>query len=267
MELVKKIGILDSGVGGLSLLADLLNRDLAAEFYYISDSENVPYGGKSQEFMLERTIKMVKALESCGIKTILIACNTLTTKTIRELRLRFSWLNFIGIEPYIKYGFNQKIASDEHIGMILTEATYHSERFKSLRQEFDPQQSIKVIALKGLAMAIESLSTKNLDQVLPVIKNELLPLNKFNFTHLILGCTHYPLIKSYIEDSLKLVTIDPHIYVVQRLIELEELKQGPKPGRHFWYNPNLSTNWEHTQQKDLYLFENLNIINAKGEIK
>ena len=79
---MKKIGVIDSGIGGLTILKDLMSKRLDAEFWYISDEENVPYGGKSQDFMFKQMTVMTSRLIEKGVDGILIACNTATSETI-----------------------------------------------------------------------------------------------------------------------------------------------------------------------------------------
>lgn len=222
---MKRIGIIDSGIGGLSILRDLLDYQYDVQYYYQSDHRFVPYGGRSQLFMLERTKTMVKKLLENEVELIVMACNTLTVETIETLREQFA-IPFVGIEPYVNY-LNHNANKEDEIGIILTEATSKSEKFLSLRDKLDPEHKLKVYPLKRLALIIEQLSFCSLADLKEEIEQELEPLKEEKLTHLILGCTHYPLVSQMITKFLNLKTIDPHDAVAKRVgdvLKLEKLK-------------------------------------------
>lgn len=206
----KKIAIIDSGIGGTSLLKEIVDRGVDGDFFYHADSKNVPYGGRSQDFMLERMRLMIDNLPT--VDGVLIACNTLTVETIDRLREEFKTPLF-GIEPFIKY-INQAIKG-EKIGMILTPATSQSQRLRELVDRYDPNGAIKIIALKNLALHIENYHQLDWGK----IEEELEPLKDYQFDKLILGCTHYPLIKEFIKSFLKVEVIDPNKAVIDHVMK------------------------------------------------
>jgi glutamate racemase len=237
---MKKIGFIDSGIGGLSILNTLIESHYQAEFYYISDGDNVPYGNKSQSFMFERTQLMVESLTKLGVEVIVLACNTLTAQTIDRLR-RETTIQFIGVEPYIN--FLNKAPTKNSCGLILTQATYKSNRFKQLLSKYDPDQRIKVIPLPKLAIIIEQLKNKSFDLIKDEISQELEVVRSFNLGYLILGCTHYPIVSNYIESYLGLKTINPHLSVIERIADICRLKKTSKVQDKFHYKSNLSDQW------------------------
>jgi glutamate racemase len=247
---LKKIGILDSGIGGVTILNELLLQKLDAEFYYISDTDNVPYGGKTQEFMLSRTKLMINGLLLMGVDSIVIACNTLTAQTIELLRDIYT-VPFVGIEPYINYLNNNNTLEKDNFALILTEATYNSQRFTSLRNKRDPDHKIKIYPLKKLALLIEKLSICNFDDIKEKINIEIAPLLNQGHTHLILGCTHYPIIGKYLEKKLNLKVLDPHNNVVKRIIDLTKISSTNTMNQQFYYDANLSGNWQQLYLTDL----------------
>lgn len=235
---MKKIGLLDSGIGGLSLLSDLLSSGVRAEYYYISDSDNVPYGEKSQEFMLQRIKLMVNELLLKEVEAIIIACNTATAETINKLRTIYN-IPFIGIEPYINYLNHSK---NNNIALILTKATYNSKRFKSLKDKYDPNNIINIFPLEKLALYIEQLKYKKFKEIEAEINKELNFLENDHYDYLILGCTHYPLIKNYIERKFKLKTIDPNKYVIEQLIKVSKINNKSEV-KSFFYKENIEDGW------------------------
>lgn len=231
----KRIGILDSGIGGTSLLRQLIKQELACDYYYISDSINVPYGDRDQKFMLERVSLMVQELIEQDIDSVVVACNTLTAETIDDLRRSFE-ITLFGIEPYINY-LNIEASSDERVGLILTPATFNSERFQQLREDKDPQNKIKIFPLKRLALIIEhaqDIKKSDLEAELAELKNEKLQT-------LILGCTHYPLVAKAIEEILQVKTVDPNQNVIKHMISSLNLKPGTTGS--ICYRQNLTDKW------------------------
>ncbi len=251
----KSLGIIDSGIGGLSILKELISKISSYQIYYISDEDNVPYGNKSQNFMFDRTVAMVNQLKQVHVTKIILACNTLTAKTIDRLREKFDEIEFFGIEPYINYLNKDLSAHGKNTGLILTQATFDSLRFKNLQQRVDPENLIKVYPLKHLAMIIESLKTKNFEFVLPEINLELAPLKSKKLDILILGCTHYPIISSHIAKQLKVQCVNSHGRFVEHIVNKLNAfcdKHGPYS---FFYDSNLSGNWLKVDIKDFqFLF-------------
>lgn len=241
---VLKLGVIDSGIGGLTVVKDLIQNKLNLEIFYISDANNVPYGNKDQDFMYERLSFMTKELLKKKVQAIVIACNTATAKTIQKLREEFP-IPFVGVEPYINF-INHDENIDEHkYALILTEATSQSERFQKLKQRLDPHERIDVYPQKKLALLIEGLAHVEFANIEKEIEAEIFEINNKGYTHLILGCTHYPIIKRFLESKLKLETVDPtpHItHFIQERFGLtnNQMKEIPTS---FHYNYDASKRW------------------------
>lgn len=229
----KKIGVIDSGIGGTSLLYELLERSYAADYFYLSDSKNVPYGGKSQDFMLERMEKMLASMPK--LDACVIACNTLTAQTIEKLREKANYQIF-GIEPYINY-INHRADTAQKVALIATVATTKSERFKALVEKYDPAREITIFPLENLAMLIEDYKNINWGK----IEQELEVLKDKKIDKLILGCTHYPLIKTYIEAYAHVDAIDPNGAVANHIASILKLEKGQS---HSSFRFNLEDDWQ-----------------------
>lgn len=244
----KKIGVIDSGIGGLTLVKVMQDQKFDIDCYYICDHENVPYGEKSQDFMLAQIMLMVDELIENAISDILIACNTLTVKTIDILRAHYPKIKFVGIEPFIKYLTHPNAVSVngvEKVGLILTMATFNSERFQYLQQTYDGKKNIDVYPLRHLAELIENLYYKKSDNddLWLRIKDELNFIHQKKWTHIILGCTHYPMIRDYFEKEFNLFVIDPHLQVLNHLRKLALIGQE-KGFSHFNFSQDLGQNWQ-----------------------
>ncbi len=186
-----KIGVFDSGRGGTTVLAAVKALLPDEEYFYIADSKNCPYGEKSDEELYKIVAKNVNDLKSWGAKIIVIACNTATVKCIKKLRTEFNDLKFVGTEPAIKLAANQKNA--KNILVLATPGTIKSERtinLKILNQK--PGQHIDLLPCPGLADAIEH-EDNDIGNLLEAILPE--PQICAQYDTVVLGCTHYPLIK------------------------------------------------------------------------
>lgn len=239
---MKKIGLIDSGIGGLTLLSGLLKHKINATFYYISDSNNVPYGDKPQDFMLNQMNDMVNKLTKIGVDAIIIACNTLTAETAEKIRAN-SLIPIIGIEPYLNYLNHPETLTTEKIALILTPATYRSQKFCLLREKTDPQHKIDVYPLPKLAVAIESLKTQTFHSIKDVIVSEINLLKVKKYTHLILGCTHYPIIKDFLEEELSLKCIDPSLNVIKHIKTKMGLEINEAISSVIYYNGFNTDEW------------------------
>ena len=224
--MTKKIAVIDSGIGGTSLVDVMIKRNLEVELYYQADSVNVPYGGKDQEFMYNRMLKMIQ--QFLDFDAIFLACNTLTAETIDRLRQNVR-IPFFGIEPYVNF-LNK--STPGKMALILTPATYQSDRFRKLREKFDPESRIDIFPLKHLAQIIEDYRKISWGAV----SSELAPLREKNYDYLILGCTHYSLIRGFIEKELDVQTVDPCEEVVDHIKNQLKLQRGQA---HCVYKFNL----------------------------
>lgn len=258
MNIKKKVGIIDSGIGGLSILFHLLKMQHNCDYYYQSDHSNVPYGNKKQEFMFSQTAKMVEKLIVEKVDLILIACNTLTAETIDRLRQEYQ-IPFVGIEPYINY-INLLNAGDR-AGLILTEATFNSSRFKELRAKYDTDNKLEIFPLKNLALIIEEMQYKSIKNGLNLVDKELSAIKNYQLDTLLLGCTHYPLIGKYISRSLQTNVLDPHLAVCKRVLSLLHLDvvhsndflQAP-----FFYSSEIVDDFKITSLKEFSFFQDEN---------
>ena len=223
-----KIGVFDSGIGGFSVLSDLIAAFPEAHFYYYSDDAHAPYGPKTDEYITNRTFVITDELLKKGAEMIVVACNTATASSIDALREHYPKMMFVGVEPYLKAYFKE--SGPSKMVVITTESTGRSQRFKRLKERLDPEGFIDHHSLRNLAQMIENFyrNPSDEDEFDRLLDAELTPLKDKNYTHAILGCTHYPLIKDKIESVLNLKTLSPSPYVAQRvhdlLVKAEDLK-------------------------------------------
>lgn len=214
------IGLFDSGIGGFSVLGELIKVFPEAHLYYFSDDAYAPYGPRTDEFITERAFKITEELKAQGATFIVVACNTATAASIDALRQRYPELTFVGVEPYLNAYY--KVTEKSKMVVLTTESTGKSERFKRLKERLDPQGNIDHYALKNLARLIEQYYYDDTftKEFMAGLSLELSPLKDKGYTHAILGCTHYPLVSDLIENTLKLKAVSPCPYVAGRVKEL-----------------------------------------------
>ncbi len=240
-----KIGLFDSGIGGFSILTKLISSYPDIEYFYYSDDANAPYGPKSDEFILNRSLLISKELLAKDVDLIVVACNTATAVSIDKLREDFKEVQFVGVEPFLN-AYNKLNEEAKKMVVMTTESTGKSERFKRLKERLDPSGNITHISFLNLARLIEEFYFKKLDKVnfIKEVSAELSVLHGKNFTHAILGCTHYPLIDKLIEKELKLKTLSPCEYVAKRVFDLLTVTKSDRE-----VDPNYSFNFYSSSTK------------------
>jgi glutamate racemase len=252
------IGLFDSGIGGFSILNELFLVFPQAQYFYYSDDAFAPYGPKTDQEITKRTILITDELLKKNVDLIVVACNTATASSIDELRGKFPALPFVGVEPYLNVYYKMP-EGPKKVMVLTTESTGKSERFKRLKSRLDPESKIDHFALKNLARYIEIFyhhgkDKKTLEQE---VKEELAFLQNKKYTHVILGCTHYPLVANLIEQNLQLKTISPCPYIATRVLELmkDEIKNTNDTSidLEFSFYSSNNNQWEKRKRSDILL--------------
>lgn len=187
------IGIFDSGVGGLSVLAACEKAFESERYIYAFDKSHCPYGTKSDEYITERACEMTSFLVSHKCKTIIVACNTATNVAINTLRQKFS-VPIIGVEPPVKCAC-EKIKNGK-ILVLLTPATSRQKKFRELIEKYGNSNLI-IAPQKLLAEKIENNfgELENIRSYLYSVLSEYRDIKA-----VVLGCTHYYFIKKMLID-------------------------------------------------------------------
>lgn len=215
---MQKIGVFDSGVGGLSILNELVKELPYEDFYYYGDSLNNPYGEKSDEELLKITSNIVEKLINKNCKLIVIACNTATTRCMKKLREIYSNVIFVGTVPAIKVACDKRF---KNTLVMATPATIESERtYELIRDNKRYDQNIYLLPCPGLAKAIEQNDKEKIKRIL---QNDFKDYKDKEIDAIVLGCTHYPFIREEIlEEMPNTILIDGSIGVskeVKRQLE------------------------------------------------
>ena len=195
MKDTKKIGVFDSGIGGVTVLKEIIKLLPNEDYIYYSDSKNNPYGDRTQEEIIKICEDIMEKLLKQNCKVIVIACNTASAKAVKYLREKYKNIPIIAIEPAYKmvhdYSYNEPTL------VMATKGTIESEKFQLLLKKYDNHKTY-ILSCIGLAYIIEEGNGKKLKEYL---RNNLRDY-KGKVKNVVLGCTHYPLIKKDIKEVL-----------------------------------------------------------------
>jgi glutamate racemase len=184
------IGIFDSGVGGLTIYREIHHLLPHENIIYLADSKNAPYGEKTKEEIIELSIKNTEFLLKKNCKIIVVACNTASTNAVKTLRERYQ-NEFIRTQPGIKpAALNSKTKS---VGILATQGTLKSDLLYETSQRFAKGVEVTHQIGEGLVKLIES-DRMHSDEMTFLLNKYIRPMIKKNIDHLVLGCTHYPLL-------------------------------------------------------------------------
>jgi len=240
------VGVFDSGVGGLSVLAHIRHVLPQQSLIYAADSLHAPYGSKSQAFIVDRSIQLSDFLISRGAKALVVACNTATAAAIGELRRRYA-IPIIGMEPAVKPA--AAATRSGVVGVLATSGTLQSAQFAALLESYGRQVRVETQACIGLVECIERGELQDA-ATRQLLQRYIHPLLDAGADTLVLGCTHYPFVRPLIEDIAgpDVVIIDTGAAVARqlkyRLREanlLVDSSAGESGATEFWSNADTAS--------------------------
>ena len=204
------IGVFDSGLGGLSVLAAVARALPAADLVYFADSAHLPYGNKPDAFVCARVLAIGEQLVQHGCSTLVVACNTATAAAVEALRRQHPAIAVVGVEPGIKPAAASSLS--RRIAVLATESTAKSERLQRLIRSHAGDATVHVEACPGWATRVESLHGLDPDHAFAAeVAAKVLPLLDAGVDRLVLGCTHYsflaPTLQPMVEGRAEIVDV------------------------------------------------------------
>lgn len=199
------IGVFDSGVGGISVLREMVKILPHERFVFFGDCANAPFGTKSLEEIRRLTFAGVERLRNGvwdgkkGIKAVVIACNTATSAAIRQLRQTYTDMPVIGIEPALKPAVQYK--AHPNVVVLATPATVQGDKFHHLAEVFGGEARVIPIGCPGLMEFVEQGVFEG-EAVDALLHRLLAPVADIPVDVVVLGCTHYPFLKEAIQKAV-----------------------------------------------------------------
>ena len=199
-----RIGVFDSGIGGLTVMRELIKNYPNAEYVYYGDTANIPYGTKSKEELTIFSDKIIRFLISKNVDLIVIACGTVSSNLYEEIKDKYSVEIIDVLTPTINYIKKNKL---KKIGVMATPMTIKSRAFDKYLEN-----SISVACPKLVPLIESGEYTDELEQA---VKEYLEKLKECDY--IVLGCTHYPLITSIIQKYSTIPLINMGKYLIDKI--------------------------------------------------
>lgn len=184
-----KVGIFDSGIGGLSVLHQAMKEMPDTEFIYYADKEHVPYGEKTVEEVRKFVEDILQFLIGKGVDAIVIACNTATTVATKEFREKFP-VPIVGMEPAVKKAVEEFQNTDMRIMVIATPITIAGEKLHNLVERVDKKGLADLLPLPKLVRFAEEGDFTS-PEIMEYLRKEMSKFPLEEYTALVLGCTHF----------------------------------------------------------------------------
>jgi len=244
MNSEQPIGFFDSGVGGTSIWTEVHALLPNEHTVYLADSENAPYGNKTEEVIKALAIKNTERLIAMGCKAIVVACNTATTNAIAHLRSNYD-LPIIGIEPAIKPAALKTITNS--IGILATKGTLASALFHETSEAFTQHITVTEVIGEGLVPLVEDGKADSAE-TRALLKKYVAPMIAAKIDYLVLGCTHYayliPLLEKLLPSHIKIIDSGAAVAMHTRVMlgDAGLLRKGTgQPILKFYTNTNTNT--------------------------
>lgn len=210
------IGFLDSGVGGLSVVKEVFKQLPNETVYFIGDSARNPYGSRPMAEVLEFSKELANFLVKKGIKMLVIACNTATVAALDVLKQELD-IPVIGvIEPGSKRAI--QTTKNHKIGVIATTGTIQSNEYNNKIQALNPSVEVKGVACQSFVTIVEENQLTE-EEIKQEVAESLDVFKGYEMDTLVLGCTHFPLLASYIQDyfGADVQLVDPGYETTNRI--------------------------------------------------
>lgn len=235
---VKPIGIFDSGVGGLTLFKSIKSILPYENLIYFGDTARVPYGTKSPNVVRGFSLQIARFLEKLGIKALIVACHTASSTALSDLKMQLKTTVIGVIEPAVRKAVTT--TKNKKVGIIGTKTTIDSRSYQSLIKKADSAISTVAISAPLLVPLVEEgWFTKKATRI--ILREYVSPLKRNGVDTVILGCTHYPLLKNLFSEELgsSVALIDTSSETALHLKDLLErkslLNNNEKQPHHSFY--------------------------------
>jgi glutamate racemase len=200
----RPVGVFDSGVGGLTVLHELLVHLPAEDFVYLADSARFPYGSRSPEELVAFSLEIAEELIARRIKLLVVACGSATAAALPALRERLMQTTLgVDVLGVVQPGAVQAVAATHtgRVGVLATPATVATGAYERAIAAVDPFVEVTSVPCRDLAAIIEEGFPFE-DRVVDTVREYCAPLREARVDTVVLGCTHYPLVRPMIQRML-----------------------------------------------------------------
>ena len=229
-----KVGFFDSGIGGTCILNAFRELCPGVETEYIADTEHCPYGNRPPDEIIRLSEASVRKLLARGCGMVVVACNTATAAAIDYLRSNYPEVPFVGIEPALKPAALR--SKTGVVGVLATAGTFNGRLYNETKARF--AKNVTVIAavadefvaeverLHGAP--VEGLKRAERSRIERIVRAKVEPLLKAGADRIVLGCTHFPHLKSVIEKVCagRAEVVDPSMAVARQAKRILERMEG-----------------------------------------
>ncbi len=239
MNVDQPIGVFDSGLGGISVLREIVALLPTEDYIFYGDSANAPYGVRPTEEIRSLTVAVFDKLIEQGVKAIVIACNTASSAAGDFLRRKYPELPIIAIEPALKPAVLSSPGG--RIAVMATEATLREKKFSRLMDSYVGQAVIHKLPCPGLPEFVERGELES-DRLRQFLQERFASLGEEPLDGIVLGCTHYPFVKNMIQEvagpGVKLFdgAAGTARQLKRRLKSRGLLRDSQEPGTILWQN-------------------------------
>jgi len=202
-----RIAFFDSGLGGLSVLHEARLQLPKEDYVYFADTKNVPYGNKTHQEVKDFVFAAVEELVKHDIKALVVACNTATSITIKDLRQHYKF-PIIGMEPAVKPAIEKYEASRKRVLVLATALTLKEDKYSELISKIDHLQLADALPMPGLVQLCEKLQFDDVSAT-QYLEEQMGKYNMEDYGAVVLGCTHFiffnPSLRKYLPNNVEIL--------------------------------------------------------------
>ncbi|MDR3073043.1 MAG: glutamate racemase [Clostridiales Family XIII bacterium] len=272
----RPIGFFDSGLGGLTCASYLMQALPLERIIYFGDTARTPYGSKALSTIRNFSFEISDFLAGENVKAIVIACNTVSSTCLEDLRKRHPHIPIIGVISPAAHYVAENCTEDDHIGIIGTKVTIQSDAYRTKILSYNPTLNLYETPCPAFVPLIEEGIIQNeiMDLTIRYYLDHFISYNRINT--LVLGCTHYPLIRQNITKLYPdLNIVDPSEVVlsgIQKTLEQTDSFAEESTGENIFYASDLSENFMMMINRILQIrgftvsFKNFDLEGKKNEL-
>ncbi|USS87655.1 glutamate racemase [Fructilactobacillus hinvesii] len=231
------LAFMDSGVGGLTILKPAFAQLPQENTLFFGDEAHLPYGEKQPQQVIDYSLQIGRFFAQKQAKMMIIACNTASALALSTLKKALPFPVLGVVEAGSRSAL--RASSQQKIGVIATRATVNSHAYRSTIQKLAPQAEVVEVACPTFIPLVEQGDYRS-ERVRQLVAEGLEPLRGSGIDTLVLGCTHFPIIRDLIQNEIgsKVTLVDPGAETVsqaQRILQQQDLLAGPQDPDHTFY--------------------------------